>query len=57
MARRSVVGDSVYEIRFLEMSHKDFATTTSAAEIMTDAEVVALFPNHILIVGCMENCL
>ena len=43
MARRRVLGDSVYEIRFLEMSEKDFATITSAAEILTDAEVVSIF--------------
>ena len=43
MARRRVLGDSVYEIRFLEMSEKDFATITSASEILTDAEVVSIF--------------
>ena len=43
MARRRVLGDSVYEIRFLEMSEKDFATITFASEILTDAEVVSIF--------------
>ena len=43
MARRRVLGDSVYEIRFLEMSQKDFATITSDAEILIDVEVVSIF--------------
>ena len=43
MARRRILGDSVYEIRFLEMSEKDFATFASSAGILTDVEVVAIF--------------
>ena len=43
MARRRVLGDSLYEIRFLEMSEKDFATITSASEILTETEVVSIF--------------
>ena len=43
MARRRVLGDSVYEIRFLEMSEKDFATYTRPTGILTDAEIVDIF--------------
>ena len=43
MARRRVLGGSVYEIRFLEMSQKNFATTTSGTGVLTDAEVASLF--------------
>ena len=43
MARRRVLGDSVYEIRFLEMSEQDFAATSTATGILTDAEVVTIF--------------
>ena len=43
MARRRVLGDGVYEIRFLEMSEKEFATNTIPTGILTDAEVVAMF--------------
>ena len=43
MARRRVLGDSVYEIRFLEMSQEDFATNVSPTGILTDAEVVTMF--------------
>ena len=43
MARRRVLGDSLYEIRFLEMSEQEFATISSATGILTDAEVVTIF--------------
>ena len=43
MARRRVLGDSLYEIRFLEMSEKDFATYTRPTGILTDTEIVDIF--------------
>ena len=43
IARRRVLGDSVYEIRFLEMSREDFATNVSTTGILTDAELVTMF--------------
>ena len=43
MARRRVLGDSLYEIRFLEMSEQDFATSVSPTGILTDTEVVTMF--------------
>ncbi|CAB3989490.1 BTB POZ domain-containing 6-like [Paramuricea clavata] len=42
-ARRRVLGDSVYEIRFLAMSQKDFAKHVSTTGILTDAESVSIF--------------
>ncbi|CAB3989488.1 Hypothetical predicted protein [Paramuricea clavata] len=42
-ARRQVLGDSVYEIRFLAMSQKDFAKHVSTTGILTDAESVSIF--------------
>ena len=42
-ARRRVLGDSVYEIRFLEMSLEDFAQYVSTTGILTDAEIVSIF--------------
>ncbi|CAB4042988.1 BTB POZ domain-containing 6-like [Paramuricea clavata] len=43
MARRRVLGDSVYEIRFLEMSQEDFAKYVSSTRILTEAEVISIF--------------
>ena len=42
-ARRRVLGDNVYEIRFLEMSQEDFAKYVSSTEILTEAELVSIF--------------
>ena len=42
-ARRRVLGDSVYEIRFLEMSYEDIAKYVSPTEILTDREMICLF--------------
>ena len=42
-ARRRVLGDSVYEIRFLEMSEEDFAKYVSVTGLLTDTEVVSIF--------------
>ena len=42
-ARRRVLGDSVYEIRFLAMSQEDFAKYVSPTGILTDAELVSIF--------------
>ena len=43
MARRRVLGDSVYEIHFLEMSLQDFAKYVSSSGILTDAETISTF--------------
>ena len=42
-ARRRVLGDSVYEIRFLAMSHEDIVKYVSPTEILTDREMICLF--------------
>ena len=42
-ARRRVLGDSVYEIRFLAMSQEDFAKYVTTTGILTDAEIVSIF--------------
>ena len=42
-ARRRILGDSVYEIRFLAMSQEDFAIHVSPTEILTYKEIVCLF--------------
>ena len=42
-ARRRVLGDSVYEIRFLAMSQEDFAKYVTTTGILTDAEIVPIF--------------
>ena len=42
-ARRRVLGDSVYEIRFLEMSQEDFTKYVSSAGILTEIEVISIF--------------
>ena len=42
-ARRRVLGDSVHEIRFLQMSLEDFAKYVSSTGILTEAEVISIF--------------
>ena len=42
-ARRRVLGDSVYEIQFLEMSQQDFAKYVIPSRILTDAELLSFF--------------
>ena len=42
-ARRRVLGDTVYEISFLEMSLEDFAKYVSSTGILTEAEVISIF--------------
>jgi hypothetical protein len=41
-ARRRVLGDSVYEIPFLAMSHENFVKHVSATGILTDTEIVSI---------------
>ena len=43
MARKRILGDSVYEIRFLAMSHEDIVKYVSPTEILTDREMIYLF--------------
>ena len=42
-ARRRVLGNSVYEIGFLEISQEDMAKHVSPSGMLTDAEVVSIF--------------
>ena len=42
-ARRRVLGEGVYEIRFLEMSQEDFAKYVTTTGVLTDAEIVSIF--------------
>ena len=42
-ARTRVLGDSVYDIRFLQMSQEDFAKYVSSTGILTEAEVISIF--------------
>ena len=42
-ARRRILGDSVYEIFFLAMSHEDIVKYVSPTEILTDREMICLF--------------
>ena len=41
-ARRRILGDSVYEIAFLEMSQEDIVKYVSPTEILTDREMICL---------------
>ena len=41
--RRRVLGDSVYDIHFLEMSQEDFVNQASSTGILTETEVVGIF--------------
>ena len=40
--RRRVLGDSVYDIYFLEMSQEDFAKYVSSTGILTETEVISI---------------
>ena len=42
-ARRRILGDSVYEIRFLAMSQEDFAIHVSPTGMLRETEIVCLF--------------
>jgi BTB/POZ domain-containing protein 3/6 len=42
-ARRQVLGHSVYEIRFLEMSLEDFTKYVSSTGILTETELLSIF--------------
>ncbi len=42
-ARRRVLGDSVYDIRFLQMSQEDYAKYVSPTGILTETEVISIF--------------
>ena len=42
-ARRRILGDSVYEIPFQEMSLEDFGKYVSSTGMLTDAELVRIF--------------
>ena len=42
-ARRRILGDSVYEICFLEMSHENIVKHVSPTGILTDTEMICLF--------------
>ena len=42
-ARRRVLGDSVYEISFLEMSLEDFTKYVSSTGILTETEIISIF--------------
>ena len=42
-ARRRVLGDSVYEIRFLAMSQEDIVKYVSPTEVLTDREMIRIF--------------
>ena len=43
--RRRVLGDSVYDIYFLEMSQEDFAKYVSSSKILKETEVIGIFQN------------
>ena len=42
-SRRRVLGDSVYDIDFLQMSLEDFAKYVSSSGILTETEVISIF--------------
>ena len=42
-SRRRVLGDSVYDIYFLQMSEEDFANHVSSTGILTEIEVISIF--------------
>ncbi|CAB4021429.1 BTB POZ domain-containing 6-like [Paramuricea clavata] len=42
-ARRRVLGDNVYEIRFLEFSQEDFAKYVPPIGILTETEIISIF--------------
>ena len=41
--RRRVLGDSVYDIHFLQMPQKDFAKYVTSTGILTEMEIISLF--------------
>ena len=41
--RRRVLGDSVYDIYFLDMLHEDFTKYVSSTGILTDVKVISIF--------------
>ena len=41
--RRRILGDSVYDIYFLNMLHEDFTKYVSSTGILTDVEVISIF--------------
>ena len=41
--RRRVLGDSVYDIHFLQMPQKDFAKYVSSTGILTEMEIISIF--------------
>ena len=43
VARRRILGNSLFEIRFLTMSQEDFATYVPPMGLLTDEEVISLF--------------
>ena len=43
MSRRRVLGDSVYDINFLEMSPEDFGKFVSFTGILTETEIISIF--------------
>ena len=43
--RRRVLGDSVYDIYFLQMSQEDFAKYVSSSGILKETEVIGIFQN------------
>ena len=42
-ARRRILGDAVYDIRFLDMSQEDFTKYVSFTGILTETEMVSIF--------------
>ena len=42
-ARRRILDDGVYDIRFLDMSQEDFTKYVSCTGILTDAEIISIF--------------
>ena len=42
-ARRRAIGESVYDIRFAEMSQEDFAKYVPSAGILTETEIISIF--------------
>ena len=42
-ARRRVLDDGVYDIRFLDMSHEDFTKYVSFTGVLTETEMVSIF--------------
>ena len=47
--RRSVLGDALYQISFLSMTHQEFAQHVATSRVLTDAEIV---PMLVKLCGC-----